>query len=60
MWLEGGASAPKITVERCSIHDFDNSGIRADLQLNLIATQYNIYYPLPGPQPQFSGAAAFT
>jgi hypothetical protein len=59
IYLEGGASTPKITVERCSIHDFDEVGIRADLQLNLIATQNNIYSPIPGSPSQFLGATGF-
>jgi Right handed beta helix region len=51
IWLEGGPSTPQITVEGCSIHDFDYAGVRADLQLNVTATKNNIYNPLPGPDP---------
>jgi hypothetical protein len=59
IWLEGGSSTPKVTVERCSIHDFDNAGVIAVLQLNLTATRNNIYNPLPGPEPNFSRARGF-
>ena len=59
IWLEGGASTPNITLERCSIHDFDNAGVIAVLQLNLTATQNNIYNPLPGPVPNLTSASGF-
>jgi len=59
IWLEGGSSTPKITVEGCSIHDFDYAGVIADLPLSLTASQNNIYDPLPGPDPQFMGAKGF-
>lgn len=49
IWLEGGASTPKVTIESCSIHDFDFGAVYAALQLNLTATQNEIHNPLPVP-----------
>jgi hypothetical protein len=49
IWLEGGASTPEVTVESCSIHDFDEVAVYAALQLNLTATQNDIHNPLPVP-----------
>jgi Periplasmic copper-binding protein (NosD) len=56
IWLEGGPASPEVTVESCSIHDFDFAAVYAALQLNLTATQNDIHNPLPVPlNSQFNG-----